>query len=527
MLQMPNMQYPPNIQIVQPSQPLQPLQSLPQNPPLQQCMFTENSAKQGEIIITPINNNKKEDENSGIDNILPLIFISNMMRGLKKKEKPKETSIFDEIKIPDMKKEIRKDIDLFEIDDFVELHFKTLDDIEKKGKEFIKMVEKRNKSLKDKKKIKRISKESKINKYKKEPKDDLDKLKEFLPFIIGEQEEDKSPLAQFFDDISISIGPIKSGNNDVTDDISVDDEIEIDENGLYCFMNKKYSINPKRIMKLVKPLELLNTMVGMSTVKASIFRFISSFIQGNNINSMLNTVIYGGPGLGKTDLGKILCMIYSALEIVPSSKFKLVKASELIGEYVGQTRQKTKDILDEANGGILFIDEVYSLMTGKENTSHSFGKECIDTINQELSEKRRKLVIIIAGYKDEIEERFFAANKGLDRRFPLRYELHAYSKEDMKDIFVRMLRLTDVSLEKNVTDNDIITLFDCMDYFKNYGGDIENLITECTFANHSRSLGKHPSIKDKLTKEDLIEGLKSYKMNREHKDDTSFLRMYT
>ena len=228
---------------------------------------------------------------------------------------------------------------------------------------------------------------------------------------------------------------------------------------------------------------------------------------------MKNTAIYGKPGVGKTDLGKILCMIYSALEIVPSPRFKMVKASDLIGKYVGETRQKTKAILDEAEGGVLFIDEAYSLTSGFED-KYCYGKECIDTINQELSENRRKLVIIIAGYEQEIKRGFFEVNQGLARRFPFRYILNEYTIDEMKDIFIRMLRLEDNYIDNEIKDEDIKNLFQDKDIFDNYGGDIENLITQIKFANNLRSLGKHPAIKNIFSNEDLKKGLEMYKFQK-------------
>ena len=299
--------------------------------------------------------------------------------------------------------------------------------------------------------------------------------------------------------------------------------IEKDSNNLYQFFGKKYSINPRKLMRLVKPIEILNTMIGMQDIKKSIFQFVSTFLQGEIKDGMLNTAIYGKPGMGKTDLGKILCMIYAALEIVPSTKFKLVKITDLMGHYVGHTRQKTKQVIEEADGGVLFIDEAYALNNGQSD-KYLYGKECVDTINQELSENRRKLVIIIAGYEEEIKEGFFKANQGLDRRFPFKYTLKDYKKEDMRDIFLRMIRLSDdihlfkstdkTNSEENVTEANILSLFENMEYFDNYGGDIENLITQIIFANNERTIGKHPVLKNVITNSDLKQGLKMFKFHK-------------
>src|SRR5438093_1618571 len=89
------------------------------------------------------------------------------------------------------------------------------------------------------------------------------------------------------------------------------------------------------------------------------------------------------------------------IKIKKKNKFKLVKRTDLVGEYLGHTAHKTQRVIDDADGGVLFIDEAYSL--GADDKRDSFSKECIDTLNQNLSENRSKFICIIAGYPDELE----------------------------------------------------------------------------------------------------------------------------
>ena len=89
---------------------------------------------------------------------------------------------------------------------------------------------------------------------------------------------------------------------------------------------------------------------------------------------MLHTSIEGPPGVGKTKLGRILAHIYSALDIIPSKRFKRVRRTDLIGKYLGHTAHKTQEVINEAEGGVLFIDEAYSL--GDNENRDSFSKEC-------------------------------------------------------------------------------------------------------------------------------------------------------
>lgn len=147
------------------------------------------------------------------------------------------------------------------------------------------------------------------------------------------------------------------------------------------------------------------------------------------------------------------------------------------------------------------------------------------------------MIVIIAGYEEDIQRGFFDVNQGLDRRFPFRYTLKKYSQIEMKDIFMRMLRInqklylyketiSDDCKNKTVTDNDILEMFKDERYFDNCGGDIENLITHINFANSSRTIGKHPAYRNVLTKEDLKNGLKQYKETKKIDDNPSHLMFY-
>jgi AAA+ superfamily predicted ATPase len=126
----------------------------------------------------------------------------------------------------------------------------------------------------------------------------------------------------------------------------------------------------------------------MENVKSKIVKMIVYYIQNLEYTNknMLHTIIEGGPGVGKTEVAKIIGEIYSCMGIVKSNKFKKIKLTDLKGEYVGHTAHKTQKLFDDPEGGIIFIDEAYSL--GGQETVDSFSKECIDIINQNLSEEK-------------------------------------------------------------------------------------------------------------------------------------------
>ena len=147
----------------------------------------------------------------------------------------------------------------------------------------------------------------------------------------------------------------------------------------------------------------------MQNIKRDVFELLLYQLQEfDNSKDMLHTIIEGEPGVGKTDLAKILAQIYQGMGYCYNDIVKFVKRSDLIGGYLGQTAIKTQKVLDECQGGILVIDEAYSL--GSPEGRDSYSKECIDTLTRFLSESPETIVFIM-GYKDDLEQSLFAHNK--------------------------------------------------------------------------------------------------------------------
>jgi hypothetical protein len=298
----------------------------------------------------------------------------------------------------------------------------------------------------------------------------------------------------------------------------------------FMINGKRYSIDLETLNKLVKPLKRLKNMVGLEQVKKSIVNQIIYFVQKfeRNNRDMLHTVIEGPPGVGKTELGKILAMIYLKMGIINKNVFKIVKRSDLVGEYLGHTATKTQKVIDEAEGGVLFIDEAYSL--GNKEKKDSFAKECIDTINQNLSDKKKNFVCIIAGYPEELNKCFFSYNPGLKRRFPFTYKIDSYTPEQLRDIFLK--KVNDIKWKPQFSDenkDEFAKFFkDNKDHFPHYGGDMETLLLNCKISHSNRVVGKHPKNRKKLTKEDIHKGFDrfmEYKRKLEEKQDAP-LGMY-
>ena len=293
------------------------------------------------------------------------------------------------------------------------------------------------------------------------------------------------------------------------------------------YSNKKarFNINLKLLSKLYYPLKDLNNVIGMSNVKKNIVNHIIYYLQDlDNDENMMHTVIKGPPGVGKTMLAKIIGDIYIKLGVINTSfqehrfeeyrdryNFKIARRSDLIGRYLGETAIKTQEFIDSCYGGIMFIDEAYSL--GNEEGRDSFSKECIDTINQNLTENKGNFLCIIAGYKDSLDKCFFSYNEGLKRRFPFVYEIEKYTPNDLKNIFKKMIK--DMKWEiKDIEDNFFENYYE---YFTNFAGDIETFIFKCKIEHSKRVFCLSKEEKKKLSKEDINKGFEEFKKNKKIK----------
>lgn len=323
---------------------------------------------------------------------------------------------------------------------------------------------------------------------------------------------------------NFKFGKVKQLSPVVKDDAKAVKAVE-KKSSVYELNGKKYSINLKILNSIRKPLLKLKSMIGLTQVKNSIVDMIIYYLQGfeNKNKNMLHTVIEGPPGVGKTQLGKIFAEIYAGLGVIPSNKFKLVKRTDLIGEYLGHTSHKTQQAIDDADGGVLFIDEAYSL--GNSEKKDSFSKECIDTINQNLSENKKKFICIIAGYPIELEKCFFSYNPGLKRRFPFRYTIDGYQPDELRDIFLKKITDSQWKINGEELNKDELSKFftEQKDNLPHFGGDIENLLMDCKFMHSRRVVGKHPKLRRKLIKQDIEDGFARFKKNKKEKDNDIYL----
>ncbi len=186
-------------------------------------------------------------------------------------------------------------------------------------------------------------------------------------------------------------------------------------------------------------MEQLNELVGLEAVKKDVKNLINlmkvrKLRQENDLpvpDMSLHMVFMGNPGTGKTTIARLISSLYASIGVLSKGQLVEVDRSGLVAGYVGQTALKTQEVVQSALGGVLFIDEAYSLASGGEN---DFGREAIETLLKAMEDHRDDLVLIVAGY-DEPMEKFLSSNPGLESRFNKYFHFPDYTGEELFAIF--------------------------------------------------------------------------------------------
>ncbi len=298
----------------------------------------------------------------------------------------------------------------------------------------------------------------------------------------------------------------------------------------HCKLQKVYrAVSLERLAKMHDSLDKLQKMIGMKIIKESFAEQIVYFLLDlePNPTEMLHTILEGPPGVGKTLVVDILSEIYLNLGYLKKNVVNKVKINDLKGQYVGHTAPLTQKAIDDAMGGILVIDEAYSL--GSIDHLDSFSKELIDTLNRNLSENAGKFVCIIAGYSDQIEKCLFSHNVGLRSRFRFRFVVDKYNSRELYEIFLSKIGIDKWELHSSIDKLRLQKFFDeKYESFKYYGRDMETLLYHTKVAHSNRIFFDVKENIGKITNSDITMGYDRFIMhasikNSSRKDNDIFM----
>ena len=292
----------------------------------------------------------------------------------------------------------------------------------------------------------------------------------------------------------------------------------------------EYNIDLAMIHDLLPEMEDLNAMIGQSEFKKQVVTLILYYSMRLNRKNddLLHTAIYGEPGIGKTEFAQRLAKIYLKLGVLRNNTFRKVRRSDLIAGFLGQTALKTAEVLKSVRGGVLFIDEAYSIgnSSGKD-TQDSYSKECLDLINQSLTEMRegddKYFILMIAGYKDELKRNFFGMNDGLERRFSIHFTMEPYDAKELVDIFTKKVLESGWGLERGALTEEFMK--ERYANFKYYGGDMELLFVKCKITHSKNLLAGKSKIKRCISEMDVKDGFSLFMKNSSGTDPmASFMK---
>ncbi|GLC88965.1 AAA family ATPase [Lysinibacillus piscis] len=280
---------------------------------------------------------------------------------------------------------------------------------------------------------------------------------------------------------------------------------------------KRLRITPEIEREIAKLQAQLDELVGLPNAKKELHNLINFIkIQSLRVDHGLTSfpityhlVFSGNPGTGKTTVARIIGQIYKHLGVLSSGHFVETDRAGLVAGYVGQTALKVQEVVDKAKGGVLFIDEAYSLVHDKQD---AFGREAIDSLLKAMEDLRDDLVIIVAGYTELMEE-FLLANPGFKSRFNHFVQFDNFSTEELYEIFAMLCRQNDYQYGEAFAGHIREQLHqmpvETIPNFSN-GRYIRNLFEKLVTLQSNRLIQQSSISKEDLmtfTEEDIVQGM--------------------
>ncbi|MBQ7968400.1 MAG: AAA family ATPase [Clostridia bacterium] len=189
-------------------------------------------------------------------------------------------------------------------------------------------------------------------------------------------------------------------------------------------------------------IEMLDEFIGMENIKNKVLEIVGQIemsIKNENLGApCIHMKFVGNPGTGKTTVARVIGKVLKERGVLRNGGFFEYRGRDFVGRYIGETAPKTTAMCRDAYGSVLFIDEAYSLYRGPKTSGSDFGKEAIDTLIAEMENHRKDLVVIMAGYPEEMED-LMGGNAGLESRLPYTIEFPNYTREQLFEIFMSMV----------------------------------------------------------------------------------------
>ncbi len=291
---------------------------------------------------------------------------------------------------------------------------------------------------------------------------------------------------------------------------------------------EKIDIKPKRELPnipvdhalLELALNELNQLIGMKKIKEQISEMVQLVRYYRDtgkdvLNSFfLHTVFVGNPGTGKTTVARILTKIYKALGILERGHMVETDRQGLVAGFVGQTAIKTAEKIDEAMGGVLFIDEAYALTQQSFGAHGDFGNEAVQTLLKRMEDHRGEFFVFVAGYPENMEH-FLKANPGLNSRFDKILKFDDYSPQELKEIALFMFSEQEMELSPEADEylaNYLMFIYDYRDKYFGNARTVRNIVAEINKNHNLRLAGlsarERKKVKDTLITLDDFESLK-------------------